>query len=319
MSEFDLIRRYFTRPTPNSVLGVGDDAALLQVGAGMELAVSSDMLVAGTHFFADTDPCQLGHKTLAVNLSDLAAMGAQPRWATLSLSLPQVDAVWLQAFSEGFFALADVHGVELVGGDTTRGPLNLSVTIMGEVPQGKALRRSGAQVGDDIWVSGVLGEAALGLAHLQGRVALPEDARKTCLAALQQPQPRIALGLALRGIAHSAIDISDGLLADLKHILDSSGVAAELQYDELPKPSWCASSGEAADGMVRACVLAGGDDYELCFTAPQAKRETIAAMAGQLQLALTRIGRIVTGQGCTLRAADGSVISIAKEGYDHFA
>ncbi|MFH2134595.1 MAG: thiamine-phosphate kinase [Pseudomonadota bacterium] len=319
MSEFDLIRRFFTRPTANTILGVGDDAALMRVNPGMELAVSTDMLVGGTHFYLDTDPRQLGHKTLAVNLSDLAAMGAQPRWATLSLSLPQAHDDWLQAFSEGFFALADQHGVELVGGDTTRGPLNLSVTIMGEVPQGKALRRNGAQVGDDIWVSGVLGEAALGLAHLQDRVSLPEGARQNCLAALQQPMPRVSLGLALRDIAHSAIDVSDGLLADLKHILDSSAVAAELRYDRLPKPAYFASSSEEADELAQDCVLSGGDDYELCFTAPLARREEITVIADLLHLPLTRIGSIVSGQGCKLRAANGSVIKIAREGYDHFA
>ncbi|GAB5606334.1 thiamine-phosphate kinase [Sideroxyarcus sp. TK5] len=319
MSEFDLIRQYFTRPTPNTILGVGDDAALLAVSPGMELAVSTDMLVGGTHFYLDTDPRQLGHKTLAVNLSDLAAMGAQPRWATLSLSLPQAHDDWLQAFSEGFFALANAHGVELVGGDTTRGPLNLCVTIMGEVPQGQALRRSGAQVGDDIWVSGVLGEAALGLAQLQDRVQLPESERQTCLAALQQPQPRVALGLALRDFAHSAIDISDGLLADLKHILDSSGVAAELRYDRLPKCPFLTASGEEMAVLAQDCVLSGGDDYELCFTAPLARREQIMALAAPLHLPLTRVGKIVSGQGCKLRAADGSVMKVEKEGYDHFA
>ena len=194
MSEFDLIKRYFTRATPSATLGVGDDAALLNVTEGMELAVSTDMLVSGTHFLPDADPYLLGHKTLAVNISDLAAMGATPRWATLALSLPRADESWLQQFSAGFFALADEYGVELIGGDTTRGPLNLSVTIMGEVPRGKALRRSGAQAGDDIWVSGTLGEAALGLAQLQGKISLPENERITCLAALHQPLPRVALG-----------------------------------------------------------------------------------------------------------------------------
>lgn len=319
MSEFDLIRRYFTRAAPSAVLGVGDDAALLRVSPDRELAVSTDMLVGGTHFYLDTDPCQLGHKALAVNLSDLAAMGARPRWATLSLSLPQVDDDWLQAFSEGFFALADEHGVELVGGDTTRGPLNLCVTILGEVPAGQALRRDGAKVGDDIWVSGRLGGAALGLAWLQGRVQLPEEARHTSLAALQQPQPRVALGLALRGLAHSAIDLSDGLLADLQHLLDRSAVGAEVHYDWIPKCAYLASSGRDRDALAQECVLAGGDDYELCFTAPPTKREVILALASSLDLPLTRIGQIVSGQGCTVRAADGSVIRIRKTGYDHFA
>ncbi len=332
MSEFDLIRRYFTRATPLSVLGVGDDAALLRVGIGMELAVSTDMLVSGTHFFADADPFLLGHKTLAVNLSDMAAMGATPRWATLALSLPQADEDWLQRFSAGFFALADEHGIELVGGDTTRGPLNLCVTIMGEVPRGEALRRSGAQVGDDIWVSGTLGAAALGLAHLQGKMALPEDARIHCLAALHQPQPRVALGLALRGVASSAIDISDGLLADLGHILECSQLGAEIFLAKIPSFPRRRESSESIklDSRLRGnddidevlaqhCILSGGDDYELCFTASPAQRDVIDVLAGRLQLPLTRIGSICAEQICMVRAADGSVMKIEEGGYDHFA
>jgi thiamine-monophosphate kinase len=315
MSEFDLIQRYFTRATPGATLGVGDDAALLRVAAGMELAVSTDMLVCGTHFFPDADPYLLGYKTLAVNLSDLAAMGAVPRWATLSLALPEVNEHWLQKFSEGFFALADEYGVELIGGDTTRGPLNLCVTIMGEVPCTQALRRDGAKAGDDVWVSGVLGEAALGLAHLQGKVTLPEAARVSCLAALHQPQPRIELGLALRGIANSAIDISDGLLADLGHILERSQVGATLEFETIPK----GLLRELVAELLQRCILAGGDDYELCFTAPVAKRSEINAISAELQLPLARIGSILAEQGCTLRAADGSEMNIDKGGYDHFA
>jgi thiamine-monophosphate kinase len=198
MNEFDLIRKYFTRPAPNTLLGIGDDAALLQVGTGNVLAVSSDMLVSGTHFLPDTDPFLLGHKTLAVNLSDIAAMGATPRWATLAIALPEADEAWLEKFSAGFFALAQQHGVDLVGGDTTRGPLNLCVTIFGEVPAQQALRRSGAQPGDEVWVSGTLGDAALALAHLQGRIELSGEELATCAQVLHQPQPRVALGLALR-------------------------------------------------------------------------------------------------------------------------
>jgi thiamine-monophosphate kinase len=315
LSEFDLIQRYFTRPAPNAILGVGDDAALLRVAEGMELAISTDMLVSGTHFFPDADPFLLGHKTLAVNLSDLAAMGAVPRWATLALALPGADENWLRRFSEGFFALADEYGVDLVGGDTTRGPLNLSVTIMGEVPRGQALRRSGAEAGDDIWVSGTLGKAALGLAQLQGRIALPEDARLSCLAALHQPRPRVALGLALRGIANSAIDISDGLLADLGHILECSHAGAEIAFAAIPA---IAPTG-IEDALFRHCILSGGDDYELCFTASAAKRNRIEAIAAELQLPLTRIGSISAARGCTVRAADGSVMKIKDSGYDHFA
>jgi thiamine-monophosphate kinase len=319
MSEFDLIKRHFTRATPGAVLGVGDDAALLRVADGMELAVSTDMLVSGTHFFPDTDPFLLGHKTLAVNLSDMAAMGALPRWATLAVSLPQADESWLQRFSAGFFALADEYGVELIGGDTTRGPLNLSVTIMGEVPKGLALRRSGAQTGDDIWVSGTLGDAALGLEHLRGRLTLPEGSRLSCLAALQQPQPRVALGLALRGIANSAIDISDGLLADLGHILECSNAAAEVRYDRLPVSSLFASGGDEMLELAHRCVLSSGDDYELCFTAPVAQRDEIVMLTARLRLPLSRIGKVVSGRGCKVRAADGSVMTIKEAGYDHFA
>ena len=315
MSEFDLIQRYFTRPAPHAILGVGDDAALLRISEGMELAVSTDMLVSGTHFFSDADPFLLGHKTLAVNLSDLAAMGAVPRWATLALSLPSADEAWLRRFSEGFFALADAHGVELVGGDTTRGPLNLCVTIMGEVPSGKALRRSGAKFGDDIWVSGTLGSAALGLAHLQGNIKLPEEDRLSCLAALHQPRPRVALGLALRELASSAIDISDGLLADLKHILECSNVGAEIAFAAIPAPTLR----NIDETVSRRSILSGGDDYELCFTAPAIRRAEIEAVAAKLQLPLARIGSIVEGRQCRVRAADGSEITIKESGYDHFA
>ncbi len=333
-SEFDLIKRYFTRATPGAVLGVGDDAALLRVGSGMELAVSTDILVGGTHFFPDADPFLLGHKTLAVNLSDMAAMGAQPRWVLLSLSLPQADEAWLEKFSAGFFALADVHQVELVGGDTTRGPLNLCVTIMGEVPQGAALRRTGAQVGDDIWISGTVGDAALALAHLQGRVQLAAAEFAACAHALHQPAPRVALGLALRGVAHSAIDVSDGLLADLGHILECSGVGAKIQFDALPvsdvlrslSPSPSPRGGGVRDSagegsvlsLVQHCILAGGDDYELCFTAPVAHHAEVKKISSHLNLPLTRIGVIVGGQGCTVQATDGSVINIGEQGYDHF-
>ncbi|OGS91597.1 MAG: thiamine-phosphate kinase [Gallionellales bacterium GWA2_59_43] len=312
MSEFDLIRRYFTRATPGAVLGVGDDAALLQPTAGNVLAVSTDMLVSGTHFFADADPFLLGHKTLAVNLSDLAAMGATPRWATLALSLPAADEVWLELFSAGFFALAQQHDVDLVGGDTTRGPLNLCVTIFGEVPPQLALRRSGAQVGDDIWVSGSLGDAALALAHLQGRIALDEIAFAACAQHLHQPQPRVELGLALRGIANSAIDVSDGLLADLGHILECSNVGAEIAFDMLPVSQALRSCSQ------QKLALSGGDDYELCFTVSAVRAAEVRAIAERLELPLTRIGKIVAHHGCIVHDASGNAINIETEGYDHF-
>lgn len=316
MSEFDLIKKYFTRETSRAVLGIGDDAALLKASAGKQLAISTDMLVSGTHFFADTDPYFLGHKTLAVNLSDLAAMGATPRWATLALSLPEANHSWLSSFSAGFFALAEQHGLELIGGDTTRGPLNICVTIIGEIPDGLALRRDGAKVGDDIWLSGQVGEAALGLASLQGKILLPEVLRTTCLDALHRPQPRIELGLALRDIAHSAIDISDGLLADLAHILERSKVAAEIQFSLIPQPESCAKLPD--QHLVQRCLLAGGDDYELCFTAAVAQRATIEKLAAHIDLPLTRIGKIIAGEGLHVVAADGSVIKTERLGYDHF-
>lgn len=312
MSEFDLIRCYFTRATPGAVLGIGDDAALLQPTAGNVLAVSTDMLVSGTHFLSDAEPFLLGHKTLAVNLSDLAAMGATPRWATLSIAMPSADEAWLQRFSAGFFALADEHGVELVGGDTTRGPLNLCVTIFGEVPAQQALRRDGAHPGDEVWVSGELGDAALALAHLQGRIELDQAAFAACAPRLHQPQPRVSLGLALRGIASSAIDVSDGLLADLGHILDASKAGAEIGFAALP-----------VSRVLRSCsqqrlALSGGDDYELCFTVPTARAAEVRAIAERLELPLTRIGKIVAGKGCIVQDAQGHPINIENEGYDHF-
>lgn len=317
MPEFDLIERYFTRATPDAILGVGDDAALVRVGEGMELAISTDMLVCGTHFFPDADPFMLGHKALAVNISDMAAMGAQPRWATLALSLPDEDPAWLARFSAGFFALADASKVSLIGGDTTRGPLNLCVTIMGEVPYGKALRRDGAQPGDEVWVSGKLGDAALALACLQGKLELDADVLAATAPALHQPVPRVALGLALRGIASSAIDISDGLLGDLGHILQRSGVAAELAFAALPVSSGLRPY--LAQALGKRCVLAGGDDYELCFTVPAAQHQEVKKISAQLGLPLSCIGKIMAGKGCTVRAADGSVMTTMETGYDHFA
>lgn len=316
MSEFDLIRRYFTRAAPSALLGVGDDAALLQVSEGNVLAVSSDMLVSGTHFFPDADPFLLGHKTLAVNLSDMAAMGATPRWATLAIALPDADETWLEKFSSGFFALAQQSGVELVGGDTTRGPLNLCVTIFGEVPAQQALRRSGAQLGDDVWVSGTLGDAALALAHLQGRIMLSAAEYAACAPALHQPQPRVALGLALRGIANSAIDISDGLLADFGHILDASHLAARLDFSALPTSSVLQRYLQQPLG--KQCALSGGDDYELCFTAPCARHAELSGIAARLNLPLTCIGKIVAGMGCLVHDAAGNPLNLETSGYDHF-
>jgi thiamine-monophosphate kinase len=316
-SEFDIIRDYFTRPAPVDTLGVGDDCALVRVAQGMELAVSTDMLVSGRHFFPDADPYKLGHKVLAVNLSDLAAMGAQPRWATLALSLPEANASWLAAFSAGFFALAGEHGVSLIGGDTTRGPLTACVQIMGEVPVGQALLRAGARPGDDIWVSGTLGDAALALAHLKQRIRLTPQEVAACLPGLHLPTPRIALGKALREIATSAIDVSDGLAADLGHILHASNVAAEVEFASLPASPVLMR--QLPDPVAQEALLSGGDDYELCFTAPASYAREIGELARQLHLPLTRIGRTRNGQGLVVLDHQHRAMTLESQGFDHFA
>lgn len=328
LSEFTLIDRYFKRTTRHTLTGVGDDGAIVRPTPGMELVVSTDMLVAGTHFLDTADPHDLGWKTLAVNVSDMAAMGAQPRWALLAVALPGVgDAAaesWIKHFAQGFFACAGEFGIDLIGGDTTRGPRNFCVTIFGEVPAGRALLRSGAKPGDELWVSGRPGRAALGLAHLRGKIVLSEPALTDCLAALHRPQPRVALGLALRGLATAAIDVSDGLLADLGHVLDASGVAAKLEIAVPPAPTFGHPTIKPPTferDYYLECYLAGGDDYELVFTAPAARHAEIEALAATLQLALTCIGTVTDGKAgdIDLRDAQGRVISVAKRGYDHFA
>ncbi|MDP1606194.1 MAG: thiamine-phosphate kinase [Rhodocyclaceae bacterium] len=307
-SEFALIDRYFRRATRHTVQGVGDDGAIVRPTVGCELVVSTDMLVAGTHFLPNADPEDLGWKTLAVNVSDMAAMGAEPRWALLAAALPEADEAWIEKFACGFFACAEKFNIDIIGGDTTKGPRNFCVTIFGEVPTGAALLRSGAEVGDEIWVSGSPGRAALGLAHLQGRTVLSEPALTDCLATLHRPEPRLALGLALRSLATAAIDVSDGLLADLGHILEASGKAATLQPAVLPAPTF-----------ERDCYLSGGDDYELVFTAPAARRAEVEALAAALALPLACIGRIESGAGLTVFDPSGQPIDIARRGYDHFS
>jgi len=316
-SEFDLIARHFTRPAANAVLGVGDDCALLQVTNGMDLAVSTDTMVSGTHFFPEVDPEHLGHKALAVNLSDMAAMGAMPYWATLALTLPSVDHAWLGAFAKGFFDLAEEFNVSLVGGDTTRGPLSLNVTIMGEVPAGAALRRSGAKAGNDIWVSGHIGDAALAVAHRKGFIKLDDADVEETLMHLYEPIPRVQLGQALRGLATSAIDISDGLLADLGHICRLSGVGATVEMDRIPMTDIARK--HAATDLGRTAIVSGGDDYELCFTAHPNSRESIADLAGMLGFPLTRIGQVKRGKGVSLLGTDGKAMKVDGRGYDHFS
>jgi thiamine-monophosphate kinase len=317
-SEFELIARHFTRPVRHTVLGVGDDGAVVRPTPGMDLVVSTDMLVAGTHFLAGTDPEALGWKALAVNLSDLAAMGAQPRWALVAAALPEADEAWIAAFARGFFAAADAFDVDVIGGDTTRGPLNITPTVFGEVPQGQALTRAGARAGDDLWVSGTPGLAALGLNHRLGKVSLHDTAIPPCLAALERPQPRVALGLALRGLASAAIDVSDGLLADIGHILERSALATDIEFARLPRAAFDACADAA---LAQGCLLGGGDDYELAFSAQSARRKDIEALSARLSLPLTRIGSLRAGTACeiALHDAGGRPMASGRRGYDHFA
>jgi thiamine-monophosphate kinase len=316
VTEFELIARYFSPATTHTVLAGGDDAALVVVGTGMELAVSTDMLVGGRHFYEDAPAYDVGYKSLAVNLSDLAAMGATPRWVTLSLALPSADAAWLEAFARGFLDLARTCEVDLIGGDTTRGPLNICVQIMGEAPAGKALRRSGARPGDDIWVSGRLGDAALALAHLRGELELRGGELTAALERLQRPKARVALGQALIGRASSAIDVSDGLVADLGHIATRSGARGVIEWMRVPLSVVLAPHRDQP--LTQRCALAGGDDYELCFTAPPALRSDLEALAGRAGVPLTRIGWIEVGRGVVVRDASGTAMQLADGGFDHF-
>lgn len=320
-SEFDIIRRHFTRPVNNAVLGVGDDGALIAAAPDRELVIAVDTLVANQHFFESSDPRKLGHKVLAVNLSDMAAMGAIPRWATLALTLPNYLAhkneIWLKEFAEGFYTLAQDYQVELIGGDTTQGPLNITVQIIGEVERGKALLRSGAKVGDDIWISGLLGDAALALAHEQRSFLLKPEEYNQCMPALYTPVARVELGRRLINIANSAIDISDGLIADLGHILENSQVAATIKFNDIA----CSNSLKKylRHPLAVNCLLAGGDDYELCFTASRSKRNKIQDISLNLGILLSRIGKVKPGKGLTILDKEGKEILVEKTGYDHFS
>lgn len=316
LSEFDLIRQFFTRPVHKAALGVGDDCALIEGRPGHQLAISTDMLVSGRHFFPDVPPRALGHKALAVNLSDLAAMGAEPRAFTLALALPEADPTWLAELAAGMLALADAHGCELIGGDTTRGPLTLSITVFGDVPSRQALRRDAARPGDDIWISGTLGDARLALGDCRGEWLLPEPDFTIIRPRMDTPTPRVALGMALRGIAHAALDLSDGLIGDLGHILTRSAVGAMVDVDALPRSEVLGAQPLARQ---RECVLAGGDDYELCFTAPVGAREDIAGISRQLGLPLTRAGSITPEPGLRLVDRDGNPCAFHGTAFDHFA
>jgi thiamine-monophosphate kinase len=320
LGEFDLIRKFFTRPTPRAVLGVGDDCALLQPQPGQQWAVSSDMLVEGRHFLSTVRPERLGHKALAVNLSDLAACGAKPVAFTLALALPRVDEVFLAGLARGLFELADLHGIELVGGDTTAGPLNLCITVFGEVPPGAALRRDGARAGDALWVShpvgGGLGDARLALEVFRGQASVGGADFEAVRRAMELPQPRVALGLGLRGLASAAIDLSDGLVGDLGHVLLRSGVGAVVEVDALPLSPVLARQARA---LQRECTLAGGDDYELLFTAPPAAQARVQAAALAAGVALRCIGRITAAPGLRLLDAEGAELAAAPRGFDHFS
>jgi thiamine-monophosphate kinase len=315
-TEFDLIARHFTRPAKRAALGVGDDCALLLPIPGMQLAISSDMLVEGRHFLSTVAPERLGHKALAVNLSDLAACGAEPLVFSLALALPRGDDSFVAELAQGLFALADLHDIELVGGDTTAGPLNLCITVIGQVPTGLALLRSGARPGDDLWVSGQLGDARLALEVFRGRASLPGDQFETVRRAMELPQPRVALGLALRGVATSAIDLSDGLVGDLGHVLQRSGVGARVVVDELPRSAVLAAQPPA---LQEECLLAGGDDYELLFTAPPACRQVVGDAGRRAGVVVTRCGAIETGSELRLLDGQGRPLPSRFRGYDHFA
>ena len=316
LGEFELIRRFFAEPKvkhPSTVLSVGDDCALLQIEQGQDLVVTTDTMVEGVHFLPDVDPENLGHKLLAVNLSDLAAMGAEPRWATLALTLPHCDEAWLQGFARGFFGLAERYGVELIGGDTTRGPLTLTVQAMGLVERDRALRRSGALPGDLIYLTGELGAAGMGLKILQGKTAIDDP---TAIRHLERPEPRVDIGLKLRGLASSCIDVSDGLAADLWHILEASGVGATLDWEQLPLPDgvrrYLAETGDWS------MPLSAGDDYELCFTVPPANRDELEARLRSVACPYARIGRIEP-QARLMLFKDGRSIELSRNGYQHFS
>jgi thiamine-monophosphate kinase len=333
LSEFSLIDRFFARragaraarivadDAANGTLGIGDDCALLRPRPGEMLAVSTDMLVEGRHFFPDIDPRALGHKALAVNLSDLAAMGAQPQAFTLAFALPQASEDWLAAFSDGLFELAERFDCELIGGDTTAGPLNLCLTVFGSVPPGLALRRDAAQAGDDIWISGTLGDARAGLGVLRGEWSADAAHTATFRRALERPEPRVQLGLALRGVAHAALDLSDGLAGDLLHILERSQLQAQVEVDAVPRS---AALRRLSPEIQQRCTLAGGDDYELCFTAPASARAAVAAVGRKVDLPLTRIGTIVALQAAAAhpaigwRDAAGNPLTLSLQGFDHF-
>jgi len=319
MGEFELIERYFKRPARQSAVGIGDDCAIWTPQPGQQLALSADMLVEGRHFLPTVHPRHLGHKALAVNLSDLAACGATPRAFLLALSLPRADEDWLLGFSQGLFELADAHACELIGGDTTQGPLNIAITVLGETPHGQAILRNTAQVGDDIYVSGHLGDARLALEVFRGTLSLPQAAFELARARMETPTPRTELGMSLRGLATAMADISDGLLGDLGHILQASGVGARLDLLAISRRLLTREAWDCPREWMLRCVLTGGDDYELVFTAPQAARQALDAVALNCNTPVTRIGSITLDRAVLLVQENGDVLPNTFRAFDHFA
>ncbi|HCC72999.1 MAG TPA: thiamine-phosphate kinase [Methylophilaceae bacterium] len=312
-SEFEIIERYFKKKMKQTALGVGDDAAMIHVRNNYQLAISSDMLIENIHFLKNTNPSHLGWKSLAVNLSDIAAMGATPKWATLSISLPKINHAWLKKFSKGFFECADKFGIDLIGGDTTKGPLSISITIMGESKKDEALLRSGAKINDDIWVTGQLGLASMGLANLQGQLKLPPRIKMKCIRALEIPTPKTFLGSYLSRYANSCIDISDGLIQDLRHILKASKVGASLLLNDIPCEKFIHTSKQYQ------FVLNGGDDYELLFTAAKKNRPFIKKIAKKTNTPVTMIGNITKKKALNILSEQGKSIKFNPKGFDHFA
>ena len=319
MGEFELIERFFKRAARHADVGIGDDCAIWTPSPGHQLAISADMLVEGRHFLSTVNPRDLGHKALAVNLSDLAACGAMPRAFLLSLSLPRVDEDWLSGFSEGLFALADAQGCELIGGDTTQGPLNVSITVMGEVPAHQAILRSGAQAGDDVYVSGHLGDARLALEAFRGTVSLPQSVFELARSRMERPQPRTSLGVSLRGVASAMADISDGFLGDLGHILKASRVGAAIDVAAMQRLMLTRDAWACPQDLLKRCVLSGGDDYELVFTAHPDHQQHILALSEACGTTVTRIGRITADSHLLLLSEDGGVLPNTFTSFDHFA
>lgn len=319
MGEFDLIERYFKRPPQQAAVGIGDDCAVWSPRPGHQLAFSADMLVEGRHFLSTAAPDRLGHKALAVNLSDLAACGATPQAFLLSLSLPRVDEPWLTGFSKGLFDLAEAHGCELMGGDTTQGPLNIAITVMGDMPLGAAILRSGAQVGDDLYVSGHLGDARLALETFRGNVSLPQAVFDMARLRMEAPTPRIALGQSLRGVAHAMVDISDGLLGDLGHLLKASHVGAEIEWSLASPLMQTRALWDCPPELAMTCVLSGGDDYELVFCAPPSAADQVHQAALACQTPVTRIGRITASPTLVVLDPSGQPVAGQFRSFDHFA